>query len=97
MGRCAPVFQFYVKDGSKYLGVDTDSETARTMPGNSILRSKNYEFFLTRDDNAFYKKTGTEKNEKPRAEWPVQNGSQDVLIFNFSFHPSAGRRNPPST
>jgi SAM-dependent methyltransferase len=79
MGRCAPVFQFYVKDGGKYLGVDTDPrplaqcrETYRDL--------KNCEFFLTRDDNAFYKKTGAEKNETPRAEWPVQNGSQDVLI-----------------
>jgi len=84
MGKLAPVCYFWVKDNGKYLGIDTD------IPSIDLCRKtygdlRNCEFYLTKDQNAFYKNPGIEKEESLGVDWPVEKASQDLLIASSVF------------
>jgi SAM-dependent methyltransferase len=79
MGKYAPVCEIFTAEGGKYLGVDTDIVAIKEC--HKIYRNlKNCEFYLTKDQNAFYKNPGATHIDKSQIDWPVANASQDLLI-----------------
>ncbi len=84
MAKLAPVCQYWVKENGKYLGVDTDVkaiEQCRKTYG--IL--KNCEFYLTADQNAFYRNPDVVKKETDHVDWPVGDSTQHLVIANSVF------------
>jgi SAM-dependent methyltransferase len=84
MGKLAPVCSFFVKDGGKYLGVDTEIraiEQCRRM----YVDLKNCEFYLTKDQNAYYANPGVSNETISQIDWPVTNNSQDLLLASSVF------------
>src|SRR5262249_22963971 len=79
-----PVSQFWVKNGGKYLGIDTDV-TAIEECRRTYRSLKNCEFYLTQDPNAFYKKPGETGTSTDSVDWPVQNATQNALVANSVF------------
>jgi len=84
MGKLAPVALPFIKDGGKFLGVDTHQisidwckRTYQTLP--------NCEFYLTRDSNAFYTNSTSQANAASIVDWPVGTDTQDLLIAHSVF------------
>ncbi len=78
MGGLAPVSHYFVKNGGKYLGVDTDAKSIAACR-NTYGDLQNCEFYLTRDQNAWYPQSGTPQPKPGEIDWPVANGSQDLI------------------
>ena len=79
MGSLAPVSYHFVKDGGKFLGVDTDAKSIAACHA-TYGDLKNCEFYLTRDANAWYPQERGGMAKPTEIDWPVKNGSQDFLI-----------------
>jgi SAM-dependent methyltransferase len=84
MGKLAPVCQFWVQDNGKYLGVDTHIPSIEQCRA-TYRDLKNCEFYITQDQNAYYKNPGASGQQTDGVDWPVANGSQDVLIASSVF------------
>lgn len=79
MGGLAPVAYHFVRDGGKYLGIDTDQKSI-AVARETCADLKNCEFYLTRDPNAWYPQEGIEPTKPGEIDWPVENNSQDLVI-----------------
>jgi SAM-dependent methyltransferase len=79
MGGLAPVAFHFVQDGGKYLGIDTDRKSIEAAKA-TYPDLKNCEFYLTRDPNAWYPQKETQPTKPGEIDWPVENGSQDLVI-----------------
>jgi SAM-dependent methyltransferase len=79
MGSLGPVAYHFVRDGGSFLGIDTDARSIaachKTYPD-----LKNCEFYQTRDPNAFYPQDGVQPTKPGEIDWPVKDGSQDLVI-----------------
>jgi SAM-dependent methyltransferase len=79
MGSIAPIAYHFVRDGGKFLGIDTDARSIAACH-KTYKDLKNCEFYLTRDPNAWYPQEGIQPSKPGEIDWPVQNNSQDFVI-----------------
>jgi SAM-dependent methyltransferase len=77
LGSVAPVSYFFVKDGGRFLGIDTDATCIATC-NRTYASLKNCSFYLTKDRNAWYPQTD-KRETSDGIDWPVENGSQDLV------------------
>lgn len=78
MGSLAPVAHFFVREGGKFVGVDTDATSIKACL-ETYGALQNCEFYRTSDENPFY----TQADHLPKRadiDWPVADSTQDMLI-----------------
>jgi len=78
MGSLAPVSHYFVKDGGKFTGVDTDAKSIEACL-QTYGNLKNCQFYRTSDENPFYAQADR-LQKRADIDWPVGDGSQDLLI-----------------
>ena len=78
MGSLAVVSSYFVKNGGKFLGIDTDAKSIAACH-KTYGDLPNCEFYLTRDPNAWYPQDGIQPSKPGEIDWPVKNGTQDFL------------------
>jgi SAM-dependent methyltransferase len=79
MGRIAPVSEPFTRDGGRYLGVDVDIRVIQEC--KSTYQNMRYcEFYHSKDQNAFYNNPAAGCGGGVTADWPVSNGSQNLVI-----------------
>ena len=77
LGNLAPISYFFVQNGGKFLGIDTDAKCVAACQ-QTYGDLKNCSFYLTRDRNAWYPQTD-KRETSDGIDWPVANGSQDLV------------------
>jgi SAM-dependent methyltransferase len=77
LGMLAPVSSFFLKDGGKFLGIDTDAKCIAACK-RTYADLENCSFYLTKDRNAWYPQTDG-RETADGIDWPVENGSQDLV------------------
>ena len=77
MGSLTPVSYFFVKNGGKYLGVDTDAASIAACR-RTYGDLRNCSFYLTRDRNSWYPQSDN-RGITDGIDWPVENNSQDLV------------------
>lgn len=77
LGMMAPISYFFVKNGGKFLGVDTDAACIAACQ-RTYADLKNCSFYLTKDRNEWYPQTD-KRETSDGIDWPVENNSQDLV------------------
>jgi SAM-dependent methyltransferase len=78
MGNLAPVAYHFVRNGGKFLGIDTDAKSIEACQ-KTYTDLTNCHFYLTRDQNAWYPQEGAQKQNVEEIDWPVAENTQHLL------------------
>lgn len=79
MGGMAPIAYHFVKDGGRYLGIDTDRRSIQACL-DTYGDLTNCEFYRTRDPNAWYPQGDVAPSKPGEIDWPVKPATQDLVI-----------------
>lgn len=79
MGGVAPVASYFVRNGGKYVGSDTDAKSIAACHA-TYGDLKNCEFHLTRDMNPWYPQEAGRTTASAEIDWPVTSNSQDLVV-----------------
>ncbi len=78
MGNLAPVAYHFVRNGGKFLGIDTDAKSIAACH-KAYKDLENCEFYQTRDPNAWYPQDGVQPTKPGEIDWRVENETQDLV------------------